>query len=495
MRMNLKTMASLAMVTSLPMLASAALTVTVDGIGGDSTHFTKLSDAVAYVNANSSEPNVINITTGSLVDNAQMIISSPMTINGDGSGTSSTCDIKVGVAAIKAAADIGNTNGKAYIEIATVGNVTINDLQIHPDARGGTGTSLVDPIDFYKPDGGVGEYVLNRVKISASTAAGTYEPLDQDKDIYNTDSFIWYGYQENHGIYAINNIGGTGSYNTTLNDCQGGACRSTAVFIANQSGTTTINGGLFGHAGEDAIRVKGATGVSIVGTADDRVRLVYANRSSGGEFLRVNGGAVLPLVKYVDAVKGPIGDLTVAPPTATGFLVQDGTITSMQFCRSSGVWSYGLHVVTGAATVSDCTFYASGTPSTFGKPSNDPGHDPVKVEGGTVSINDTIFASQRDGALQLSGGTVSLLNCAIPTDGYTTESLNATTPIVGSPTNVGALTDSPHFVTSTYDFASPSNSSFLRPSTVSYNTAHTGGTQLFGGAGPAPAAVNDWAMY
>jgi hypothetical protein len=493
MRNNLKAMAALAVAFGLPVAANAALTVTVDGVGGDSTHYAKLSDAVTYVNANSSEPNVINVTVDSTpLDAGQILVNVPMTINGDADANTTSCDILVDVTTIKGAgtADVGQV-GKAFMEVSATGAVTINNLRIHPNANGGTGTAVVDAIVFYKPAAGAGIYTMTNVLVSGSGTGNVYLPVDADtRQYYAAGSLKWYGYGGGHGAINCLDGTGTGTYDVTLNDCQAGVARETSLNIANTSGNVTVNGGIYGQCGGSGIRVEAGTGVTIQGTLSDRVRVPYCNSTGlGYNDVNVIGNSIVPVFKYVDIIDTTI---STTNPNGSGLMVNLGTMPNVQFVRVGNPTAYGfpIDVVNGTVAVSDSTFYAKGNGSTVGS-QNQPAH----IDAGIVSFTDCIFASSNAGAVNIAGGTVDLSHCALPTDGYTTESL-ATPPVVGTPTtNVSPLGDSPHFVSYIYNPADPANSSYLRPSTVSYNTASSTAGALNGGAGAPPTLVEDWNLF
>lgn len=463
-----------------------AVTVTVDGVGGGGTTFAKLSQAVAYVNANSSNPNVINITAAPAIDDTQILINVPVTINGDPANSGNPVDVRVDVGTIRSAADVGGT-GRSYIEVAANGDVTINRLSIHPTVQGNT--TQVDPISFFKPAAGVGNYVLNNVVISGSdaTTLAIIDPLSADP-YYPSNTIKWYAYLEGHGIYNFTNAGGAGVYSATLNNCQGSVARSHVVYIANQSGTTTINGGVYTGAGEDSIRVVGGTGVKIQGTPTNRVRLSTFNSSSGGMGIRVRSAGVIDKISYVDIINNTRAALTATPPSGTGILVDDGTITLAEFVRTNNIAGHGLIVynATGVATVKDSTFHANAAGTNITA-------DPVKVVNGTLTATDSIFTSKGTGQVIVTAGTVTLTNCALPTDGTSGESLNAT-PVNGTATVNNAINTSPQYVSVTATLTDAANTDLLRPTNAAYNTAHTGGTALTGGAGSA-SAVSDWAIY
>lgn len=488
----LKTIVAVGAVATLPAVAPA-VTVTVDGVGGGATTFAKLSEAVAYVNANSSIPNIINVV-GPSTDDAQIIISAPVTINGDPNATGNPSDIGVGVAAIRDASDIGRT-GRSYIEVETAGDVVINDLQIHPLDQGNLTT--VDPISFYKPASGVGEYVLNRVKIGGSNGTTkVYQEATVGDPYYPSALLKWYAYLGSHGVYNILNTGGAGTYNITLNNCHGAAARSHVLNIMNKSGTTTVNGGVYAGAGEDCIRVDGGTGVKIVGTSTNRVIVSAANSSSSGQSVRILNSAVVDQLSYVDIVNlAARTNSTLAVPTGSGVVVLGATVTQMSNVRVGNVAGYPLFVNgTSTVNVSDSTFFANGVGG--GTSGTSPQIDPVRIDDGTVTFKDTIFASKSLGKIDIRGGTVSFDHSAIPTDGKSGESLNTAAPIAGTvAANTSPVSASPSFSASTYTLTATDNPAFLRPTEAAYATAHSGGTFLYGGAGVDTTSVNDWNLY
>lgn len=488
----LKTIVAAGAVAALPALAPA-VTVTVDGTGGGATTFAKLSQAVAYVNANSSEPNIINITAPS-TDNSQIVISVPVTINGDPNSTGNPSDIGVNTTTIRNETNIGRP-GFSYIEVETAGNVVINDLQLHPLEQGST--TQVDPISFYKPASGTGEYVLNRVKIGGSDGSSkAYQAATVADPYYPSALLKWYAYLGSHGVYNILNAGGAGNYNVTLNNCHGAAARSHVLNIMNKSGTTTINGGVYAGAGEDCIRVDGGTGVKILGTATNRVIVSAGNSSSAGQSVRVLNSAVVDQLSYVDIVNlAARTNSTLAVPSGSGVVVLEATVTQMSNVRVGNVAGYPLFVNgTSTVNVSDSTFFANGVGG--GTAATAPQVDPVRVDDGTVTFKDTIFASKSLGKIDIRGGTVSFDHCAIPTDGKAGESLATAAPISGTvASNTNAVSASPSFASAAYTLTVTDNPAFLRPTEAAYATAHTGGTFLYGGAGVDTTSVNDWNLY
>jgi hypothetical protein len=473
----------IALTAILTIGVAAGLTVEVAGLGAPDTAggpYSKLSLAVAYVVANSSPPNVINVTTNYASDDTQILATVPMTINGDGEtagvGDGTPCYILVLTNAtngIGLAGDVGET-GKAYIEVETAGSVVINDLQLGPDVNGNTTNILIDPIAMYKPASGTGDYTLNRVQASSTNTSLEFSaPASTTDAYYVPGAHRWYAYGGTHGIFNLTNSGGAGNYNATLIDCQAAAARSHDLNIQNQSGTTVINGGVYSYAGQDNIRITG-TNVTLTGSLSNRIRLYRASSSSAGESLRLETGADVTLMEYVDSID--------ALNAASGFSFYNGTVQEMRFCRTAGCsgsdfWAQGTGTVLDAH---DITSHASGA-------SVNPLATAV-AHTGSLFIKDSIFTSTgiaTSGEVLCNGttGVYSILYCALPTDGAAGESLNATTPVVGvTPTN--SVITSPAYMDTTFDITDPGNVDFLRPSNATdYRMATSTALNLAGGAG------------
>jgi len=297
-------------------------------------------------------------------------------------------------------------------------------------------------VGFYKPTAGAGDYTMNRVSASASNGSGVFQDPETTTDLYYISGVArWYGYLAANGIFNLTDTGGAGTYNATLNDCEAAVARSHCLNIANLSGTTVINGGFYGHAGQDNIRIT-STGVTLTGTAYSRLRSYLGNRSSSGVNIRILAGAVVTLMEWVDSDMG-----TGVAAGGGANLRLEGTITSMNRCRF-GVISGGstflgapMHVLgAGTATITNSTFHAAPNPNAI---------NPVLVDAaatGALSFTNCIFTSANLGQVQLSGaGAYSIATSGVPTDGDTGESLNTATPVVGtSPT--GSITQSPTYL-------------------------------------------------
>src|SRR5688572_2145993 len=123
------TFALMAAVSAGSTVCSAA-TIVVDGV-----KVTKLSEAVIAAEQADDGPHVINITTDKLpAADGQVILSETTTINGDADGNGTKCDILADVKSIRAQPVGRSGREKGYLEVQCAGVVTINDLQIHPNA-------------------------------------------------------------------------------------------------------------------------------------------------------------------------------------------------------------------------------------------------------------------------------------------------------------------------------------------------------------------------
>jgi hypothetical protein len=455
-------------------LSPDGLLVYVDGTGAPDTPggpYSKLSLAMAYVNANSDPSgNIIRFRTNSAPDDTQIRILVPVTIIGDGEtvpdGTPASILVNTSdTTGIGAATDIGQT-GKYYIEIDTAGDVVIHDLILHPNTNGNTSTMLIDAIGMFKPTSGTGNYTLERVWASASNSSNAFLDPETATDIYYASSVRrWYAYDHTRGIFNLTNSGGAGSYNATLTDCKAGAARSHGLNIQNQSGTTTINRGVYAYNGQDNIRISG-TGVTLQGTDSSRLRATNASRSSAGESIRVLAGATVTKMEYVDSIGGTNG--------ASGFAFSGGTTTLMRYCRAGGNAGAQIYI-SGSANVTAESITAHGA-----------ANSPLTFSGysGTASFTDSVFGSTAANQIVISGGTTHFAYCAIPTDGGA-ETLNTTNPFSAAPTsNTNSISASPQFVTTTFTRTNSANVDYLRPGNTSGPYSGTGslGQNLTGGA-------------
>jgi hypothetical protein len=479
--------------------AAAQYTVTVDGVGAGVGEFATLSAAVADVQANSSPPNIINVTADALDDNTQIVITTPMTINGDADGNSISADILVdfntttGIGAEAATgAGLASPEVKEYIELAVDGAVVISDLRLHPSEGGNTGSKLIDAVGFYRPASGTGEYTLNNIEASCSSSSVYQDPLTGDDVYYASGAARWYAYTSSRGIFNLRDDGGAGDYNATLNNCVAGAARQYNLNIMHTTGTNTINDGVYACAGVDNINV---TGTAIfTGSETDRVRAYLGNRSSGGTGITIGPGAVVDM-SWVDVANTtPINGNTGSHISLEG----DASVT-MQYVRAGNfnppaTWGgSALRIAVSAElTANDSTFHAG---SETGDASNCP--NPVVIAAshvtGNVDFTDCIFTSADDpgGVVLLDGSSAYTLDyCALPTDSASPEALLTANPVSGTATVTNSVSVSPNYWTTSFDVGDPDNISYLRPNNeANYNAADSGGGPLTGGAGGSSVPV------
>jgi len=494
---------------ALAVVASTAQATTINIDEG--TTYTKLSEVVAAVYADEDgQPDVINLNVNSLANaDTQILLDKPITINGDGNNDNIRCDLLVNMTGIQGEGTVGDA-GKSYIEISAIGDVQINNLQIHPNGNGAFNTTdadLVTGIRMKKPTSGVGNYTLTEVHVSGSTSADAYIPLDTGDDLYATADKKWGGTSGgdgaiiNYGVIQLTNGGGAGIYNSTLDNCHAGLGFGTALNILPQNaGTHTVLGGVYGHVGRDGIHIDGQN-VSIKGTHEDRLRIVRATNigAANSHCLEVvNAAATVPLIEYVD---------TVGVNTANNFALRGGTIGLIQYCRGFGKMEAGRNETvffagSNVTEISNCTFHGNGT-----EVGTVNGLNPMSITGGVtnpVIIKDSIFTSLQNGSINLAPTTASLVvnftNCALPTDGFAGESLSAW-PFIGAggATVVAPVSTSPDYrlTLEDYDWSDnqghnmPDNArgnlNVLRPTSAAYSGASSTLGQLNGGAG-APAA-------
>lgn len=491
-----------------------AKTVTVS----DTT--TKLSTAVADAYSD-SDPAIINITVDNLAADTQIILDRPITINGDADNNGVQCDILVDVVGIKAQANLGRDE-KCYIEVQAAGDVTISDLKLHPNVTGVTGTNinnLVDAIRMNRPYnlGDLGNYTLNRVYASGSDASNNYIDLETSADLYNSAGVkLWSGQNGSsaRAIFQLTKGPDTdldrafGRYNATLNNCQAGLARGAAISIPAEEGVFVINGGLYGHSGEDAIRVSGAT-VSIKGTQTNRVRVVNVPNtpSVNGHGIEIADGTI-DVIEYVDVLTITTGNVIAK---SGGSAV--GTIRYVRGLGKSTPTANATFYITGGQlhNIHDVTMVGSGN-----------NYNPLEIGTGfegVLTFKDSIFSSENLGTIRNANsdtsGNLTLTNCALPVDGVSGESLNTASPITyitapptggGQLFETGTVTVSPNYLLTRadYDWSAAQgsgnplngagNANVLRPSNAAYDVASSTGGKLTGGAGPAAAGISDWML-
>ncbi len=505
--------------------ASSVSNATVFTVDGTPSTYVTLSAAVAAAQAAPGGPHIINITADSLpTPDGEIVITQPITINGnadgDVTGPETKCDILVDMAAIKLVGTSAGQAEKCYIEIQTVGDVVINDLRIHPNADGGTvAAEQVDGVRMYRPDGGTGNYTLNRVWISGSDANNAYVPLDTSADLYNSGAKRWGGGSSaSRAVVQLTRAPdtATGNYNATLNSCHVGLGQSAAINIPNDDANIAINSGVYGHSARDGIRVSATGGdITLKGTATDRLRVVRSPGISGGNShgVEVAGGSV-SLIEYVDIATIQTGNnLSLTGST---------NVQMARFVRAMGkiadtAPSTNHLIFMGAAasmTAEDITVHANGTVGTDINP-----FQGTANSDGTISFTDSIFTSANLGTVDYQNsdavGTLSFTNSALPTDGAVGESL-ATPPIIGAAAAAVTLTPNPQLAVSpnylltlaNYDWSEaqgsldplngPGNRNVYRPNptNIPYATAASGGEALTGGAGPLPAGIDasEWML-
>jgi hypothetical protein len=508
------------------MLISAAIgssaTVVVNGLADVAgTSYANLSGAVAYVQSTGSGPHAINITTNTTPNaDGQILINTPMTIEGDADNDGNKCDILVDLAGIAAASNVGQAE-RCYIEVQTSGSVTIRNLKIHPNTDATqTGAGAVNGIGLYKPAlvGETALYTLEKVWVSGSDSSNVYIPLDTGTDIYaNAGVKRWSrdvsgstntSLSDSWASIVLATGTGVGDYSANIINCHAGMSRSTALSVNNPTTSVTITGGLFGHSFRDALHVTSAT-LTLTGTARNRVRVLRTPHVTGRDAHGVEcDGTTVTKMEYVDVECMSSGN---------GFkFTGQGIATLVQYCRALGKFDAGANstvFVIGGFQLPDvrkCTFVGSG---------ND--YRPIQVDAntaGNINFTDTIFTSENLAAIAAGnadtlGGIQTLTNCATPTDGTAAESLTVATPITNTsgaflPTTLNSVTASPQYMLTrtAYDWSegavsidgssiSAGNPNVLRPGNAVYATAATGGASLVGGAGPLPSGVGDWSTY
>lgn len=489
-------------------LQGHALTVTVDQTT------TKLSEAVAAAYAADDGPDIINIMVDNLaMDTTEIVLDKPITIVGDADGDGVKCDILVDVTTIISAPHVG-IESRCYLEIQSPGDVVISDLKIHPNfdnVVSGTGNAdtLVDAIRFNRhvDDTTTPTHVLNRVWVSGSDSADNYVPLDTAADLYNQAGVKRWSRQSGSSAHGVINVAkdatmGFGSYNAELIDCHAGLGMGEALNIPAEGGHVTVSGGLYGHSGNNGIRVSGAV-VSLTGSATNRLRIVNVpNINSSNSHGIFNATATFDKVEWVD-----IASIN----TGRNIQINGGIPMHLENCRLMGKLTptanavlYNTHVMS-TVIAEDTTIVGAGSnynPFEI-QPDNDANH----------IFTDVIFSSEGLGQIRNRNidnvGSITFTNCALPVDGAAGESLNVTEPVFQDPvltspnyTQTGTVTVSPNYMLTVTDYDwseaqgegkpgnARGNANVLRPSNPAYANAASDGGALTGGAGPAAAGVD-----
>lgn len=481
--------------------------------------YQKLSTAVDYITASGVAPRVINITTDAIpVADSEVVINVPMTIEGDADGNGVKCDILVDIASI-----LGSTKGladKSYLEVqASTGTVTINNLKIHPNAD--VATASVDGIRAYRPAnaGEVGNYVFNNVWVSGSNSSDQYVSLETSADLYGMAGVKRWsidpgtGANTGQAVIQLTKVG-NGVYNAELNNCHAGLGKQSAMNIPAEGGTVIVKGGLYGHSNRDGVRVSG-TSVTLTGSRTNRLRVVRVPYSSGRDAHGVEiEAAKMDKIEYVDVS-------CITSGNSFKFSGTGGFTTVMQYCRALGKLDAGANATfyaTGTSRVDNirnCTFVGGGN-----------NYNPLETASaytGSIKFYDCIFASENLGYIRADNSYTTdprvLTNCAIPTDAFAAESLNATTPVQNTVTGQSAnlpqmtstVTVSPHFakLRADYDWteaavsidgsnSSAGNQQVLLPTNTAYRNAASNGADLSGGAGgnlDGSSSVRDWSSF
>jgi len=502
----------------------SAEVVQVTGVtdeGANPKTYANLSAAATYLNGQGTGGHTINVMVNNITDNGEVVINVPMTINGDGNTDGFKCDVLVDLATIRADATQRGNVEKAYLEVQTVGAVTINDLKIHPSSDCPDAAPSVDGIWLYEPAviGGTGNYTLNRVWVSGSDVNDNYVDLDTSNDLFTLATKKWsmlgpggQGDDANAVIHIANNIsaGTDGVLNAELNNCMAGLGTANGVNAKSRGGSIKINGGLYGHVSRDGINING-TGVTLTGSPTNRLRLLRSTMVSGSDshLVEVHNGANVSAIEYVDAAGFNTAQCFKVWSYGSG---GNATVQTMQYVRVLGkLGTPGNNPVAllsakgGINNMSNCTFFANsgGTSS----------HNPLQVNSDitrNINIKDSIFASNNAGAIlsgaNLTGNGIKLLqNSGLPTVGGITSEQLANPPVTGaaasnivpaysdpSANNVSAC---PVFIktASQYNWSETEvdptgtnllagNPDVLRPSHPSYANASSTG-DLTGGAG------------
>lgn len=474
-----------------------------------SSNLMKLSEAVADVYAADDGPDIINIEVDSLpMDDTTIYLTQAITINGDADANGEKCDILVDITAIRAS-DAPDPN--AYIDISSTGNVTINDLKIHPNfdnvvVNTGNHTNLVDAIRINRSPVETAilpVHTLARVWVSGSDASDNYVPLDTADDLYNMPGVKKWSRQSGTSSHGIINLSksGDGLYNAVLDNCHAGLGYGDALNIPAEGGHVTVIGGLYGHSGNNGLRVSGDV-VTLTGSHTNRLRIVNVPNIGGTNSHGIaNAIATFDRVEWVDIAS-----------INTGRNVQvNGAIPMpMNNCRLMGSLSGSgnpmLYLTNPNSTINmvDCTMVGSST-----------NNNPIEIRHNSEANNtftNCIFVSDELGQIMYKNednvGTATFTNCGIPTDGFTGESLNTSEPISADPlvtpatyTVTDSVSASPRFMLTLADYDWSENQgagqtgndrgnvNVFRPSDPAYQGASNDGSNLVGGAGDYPARI------
>ncbi len=488
-----------------------AMTVTVDA----TSTITKLSEAVAVAYAAEDGADVINIMVNSLaMDDTEIVLDKPITINGNADGDGNKCDILVDVLAIQAK-DLVGIDARCYLEIQSPGAVVVNDLKIHPNADlviGGTGNplTLVDGIRFNRhlDQTTTPTHVMNRVWVSGSDADNNYVPLDTSADLYGMTGIKRWSRQSGSSAHGVINVSkdstiGTGNYNLQLNDCHAGLGIGEALNIPAEGGHVTVNGGLYGHSGRNGIRVSGDT-VKLTGSPTNRLRIVNVpNINASDSHCIFNATGTFEAVEWVDMA---------AINTGRNIQVNGAITMPVSNCRLMGKLTATANPIfymtnnNSNVLVEDTTIVGAGN-----------NYNPFEVlpaNDAHSTFTDVIFTSENLGQIMNRNndtvGGLAFINCAIPTDGELAESLLTTAPIFQDPAVAGTpnytesntVTASPDYLLTLQDYDwseaqgegkpgnARGNANVYRPSNPAYVGAASDNGDLVGGAGPAPSGID-----
>jgi len=490
-----------------------AKTVTIDS----SSASKKLSVAVADAYAAEDDADIIEIHIDQLeMDTTEIMLNKPITINGDADGNGTKADILVDIPTIKSAATVGEA-ARCYIEIESPGDVIINDLKIHPNfdnvvaAGNEFDVELVDAIRMNRhvDQTTTPTHQLNRLWISGSDANDNYIPLDNKNDLYNMAGVKRWSRKASdasRGIIQIskNSTFGTGNFNAVLTDCHVGLGQGEALNIPAEDGNVTINSGLFGHSGNNGIRVSGDT-ISLIGTRLNRMRIVNVpniNASNSHGIFSATG--TFATIEYVDIA-------TIN--TGRNMQIDGGITVPMKHCRLMGKYTPTQNAPL-FFTDNNSDMTAEGI-TVVGSGTNVSGINPMEFPAGLNNngnsfFTDCVFTSENLGYINNKNtdatGKLTFTNCALPTDGGTSESLRTSSAVqepvgIDNVTITGGVTVSPQYMLTRNDYdwseaqghGKPGNGqgnvNVYRPSNPAYAAAATGGAPLVGGAGQLPAGI------